>query len=99
MLIKKSLFQIITILFLFLLTAHPLSAQTPDPSPPPPPESTVEPGTLPIGFHLGQGDSTHMAAARRAGGAFAVVVFSWADIEPEPNYLYWEQPDAALRAA
>ncbi|MCB9106737.1 MAG: hypothetical protein H6633_21205 [Anaerolineales bacterium] len=99
LLTKKSLSKIIAILFLFLLIAPPLAAQTPDPSPPPPSEPTAEPGTLPIGFHLGQGDSTHMAAARRAGGTFAVVVFSWADIEPEPNYLYWEKPDAALRAA
>jgi photosystem II stability/assembly factor-like uncharacterized protein len=40
-----------------------------------------------------------MNAARVAGGQFVIKVFSWADIEPEPNYLYWEVPDATLRAA
>jgi hypothetical protein len=52
-----------------------------------------------LGFHVGAGDAAHMWAVQRAGGEFAVVVFSWEDIEPTPNYLYWEQPDAALRAA
>ncbi|NJN98825.1 MAG: hypothetical protein HC875_34400 [Anaerolineales bacterium] len=52
-----------------------------------------------LGFHIGRGDALHLEAARAAGGGFVVVVFSWADIEPEPNYLYWEVPDAALRAA
>ena len=28
-----------------------------------------------------------------------VVVFSWEDIEPTPGYFYWEQADAAVRAA
>jgi len=40
-----------------------------------------------------------MTAARTAGGSFAVVVFAWDTIEPEPGRLYWEIPDAALRAA
>jgi photosystem II stability/assembly factor-like uncharacterized protein len=52
-----------------------------------------------LGFHLARGDSAHMQAARAAGGQFVIKVFSWADIEPEPNYLYWEVPDAAVRAA
>ncbi len=52
-----------------------------------------------LGFHIGQGDAAHFAAAQAAGGQFAIVVFSWQDIEPTPNYLYWETPDAALRAA
>ena len=52
-----------------------------------------------LGFHIAGGDAAHLAAARAAGGTFAVKVFSWADIEPEPNYLYWEVPDATLRAA
>jgi photosystem II stability/assembly factor-like uncharacterized protein len=52
-----------------------------------------------LGFHIARGDAAHLAAARAAGGGFAVKVFSWADIEPEPNYLYWERPDATLRAA
>ena len=51
-----------------------------------------------LGFHLSRGDAAHMEAAREAGGRVAVVVFSWADIEPVPNQLYWEKPDAALRA-
>ncbi|MCB0209126.1 MAG: hypothetical protein KDJ52_07345 [Anaerolineae bacterium] len=96
---KKSLSKIGAILVLFFLTARSLAAQTPDAAPSPQPDTTVAPNTLPIGFHIGQGDSTHMEAVRRAGGTFAVIVFSWADIEPEPNYLYWEKPDAALRAA
>ncbi|NEP85114.1 MAG: hypothetical protein F6K39_47700, partial [Okeania sp. SIO3B3] len=52
-----------------------------------------------LGFHLGRGDSAHMEAAHAAGADFVVVVFSWANIEPAPNYLYWEVPDAAIRAA
>jgi hypothetical protein len=35
-----------------------------------------------LGFHIARGDSAHLAAVRAAGGAFAVKVFSWADIEP-----------------
>lgn len=77
------------ILLLALVAPHPALAQSP------PPEFRP----LEIGFHLGQGDASHMQAARAAGGKFVVVVFSWADIEPEPDYLYWELPDAALRAA
>lgn len=96
---KKPFIPIITFLVLLLLTTRPATAQTPDAPSPLPPEATVEPETLPIGFHIGQGDALHMEAVRRAGGRFAVVVFSWDDIEPEPNYLYWERPDAALRAA
>jgi hypothetical protein len=52
-----------------------------------------------LGFHIGRGDAAHLAAVRAGGGSFAVTVFNWADIEPEPNYLYWEVPDATLRAA
>lgn len=52
-----------------------------------------------LGFHIDRGNDAHLGAARAAGGKFAVVVFSWADIEPVPNYWYWEVPDAALRAA
>jgi photosystem II stability/assembly factor-like uncharacterized protein len=66
-------------------------AQTPQPE--------AESNLLPIGFHLGQDDALHMEAVRAAGGSFAVVVFNWANIEPEPNYVYWEVPDAALRTA
>jgi hypothetical protein len=51
------------------------------------------------GFHVGGGDSAHFAAAAAAGGRFAVVVFSWRDIQPTPDTLYWETPDAVLRAA
>ena len=76
------------LILLFLSTRPPAAAQSPPPAPAPQ-----------LGFHLGRGDSLHMEAVRAAGGSFAVVVFSWADIEPEPNYLYWEVPDAALRAA
>lgn len=52
-----------------------------------------------LGMHVARGDAAHMLAARYAGAQFVVVVFSWRDIEPTPNYLYWEIPDAALRAA
>ncbi|MFO7634928.1 MAG: hypothetical protein R6W76_20445 [Caldilinea sp.] len=52
-----------------------------------------------LGMHVARGDAAHMLAAREAGAVFVVVVFSWRDIEPTPNYLYWETPDAALRAA
>jgi photosystem II stability/assembly factor-like uncharacterized protein len=52
-----------------------------------------------LGFHIAQGDALHMAAARAAGGRFVVLVFNWDDIEPAPGYVYWEAPDAALRAA
>lgn len=40
-----------------------------------------------------------MRAVQQGGGDFAVVVFSWRDIEPVPNYFYWDQVDAVLRAA
>ena len=40
-----------------------------------------------------------MQAVREAGGDFVVAVISWEDVEPTPNYLYWEKPDALLRAA
>ena len=76
---------------LFLFSACPVMAQSPQPTP--------EPAPLSLGFHLGRGDARHFEAARTAGGGFAVVVFSWANIEPEPGYLYWEEPDAAVRAA
>jgi len=52
-----------------------------------------------LGFHVARGDSAHLSAAAEAGAAFAVLVFSWQDIEPTPGYFYWEVPDAALRAA
>ena len=52
-----------------------------------------------LGYHISRGDAAHMAAARAAGARFVVVVFSWRDIEPIPGSLYWETPDAALRAA
>ena len=74
----------------WLAAARPASAQ----SPTPPPEFSPA-----LGFHVAQGDALHMQAVKAAGGQFAVVVFTWANIEPEPNYVYWEQPDAALRAA
>lgn len=50
-------------------------------------------------MHIARGDAAHAVAARAAGAEFVVVVFSWRDIEPTPNYFYWETPDAALRAA
>jgi hypothetical protein len=74
-----------------LLFSHPAAAQAPQPA--------AEPTSISVGFHLGRGDAQHFEAARAAGGRFAVVVFSWTDIEPEPGYLYWEVPDAAVRAA
>lgn len=52
-----------------------------------------------LGFHIERGDVTHLEAARAAGGSFVVLVFAWDTIEPEPNRLYWEVPDAAVRAA
>jgi photosystem II stability/assembly factor-like uncharacterized protein len=72
-------------LLLCLLAGPSLHAQSPEPAA--------------LGFHLGHGDATHFEAARAAGGRFAVVVFSWANLEPEPGYFYWQEPDAALRAA
>lgn len=53
----------------------------------------------PLGFHVARGDAAHLHAARQAGGEFVVVVLSWRDIQPTPDRLYWEIPDAALRAA
>lgn len=61
--------------------------------------STPQPSTPQLGMHIARGDAAHMLAARRAGAEFIVMVFPWRDIEPAPNYLYWEMPDAALRAA
>lgn len=52
-----------------------------------------------LGYHVSRADSVHLAAARGAGAQFVVVVFSWRDIEPIPGVFYWEEPDAALRAA
>jgi hypothetical protein len=96
---------LVTIIILFSLTFVTVppssSAQTPEPAPGsaqvtgPPADETA----FSLGFHVGRGDAVHMEAARAAGGSFAVVVFSWANIEPAPGYLYWEVPDAALRAA
>jgi hypothetical protein len=59
----------------------------------------AQPSAPLLGMHIARGDAAHMLAAREAGAEFVVVVFSWRDIEPVPNYLYWETPDAALRAA
>ena len=84
----------VQLLRLFLMLAWLLVASRPVAAQP-----LAEFRSLDIGFHLGQGDAGHMQAARVAGGRFVVVVFSWADIEPEPGYLYWELPDATLRAA
>lgn len=52
-----------------------------------------------LGFHVARGDAVHLEAARRAGGEFVVVVFSWRDIQPTPDRTYWEAPDAAVRGA
>ena len=52
-----------------------------------------------LGFHIQRGDAQHFAAAHNAGASFVVLVFSWEDIEPTPGYFYWEQADAAVRAA
>ena len=46
-----------------------------------------------------RGDAAHMEAASDAGADFAVIVFSWRDIEPSPGYFYWIEPDAAVRSA
>jgi len=51
------------------------------------------------GFHVKRGDGQHLSAAKDGGASFVVLVFSWRDIEPVEGYLYWETPDAALRAA
>ncbi|MCS6845268.1 MAG: hypothetical protein NZ528_13250 [Caldilineales bacterium] len=53
----------------------------------------------PLGFHVARGDAAHLEAAYRAGAEFAVVVFSWRDIQPTPDRVYWEAPDAAVRGA
>lgn len=82
----KLLFNLIGLAVL-LATSLPARAQTPEP-----------PG-LALGFHLAKGDSQHFEAARAAGAKFVVVVFNWANIEPEPGYHYWTEPDAALAAA
>ena len=52
-----------------------------------------------LGFHIHRGDAAHLGAAHAAGGQFVVLVFSWQDIEPTPNYLYWERTDSALMLA
>lgn len=52
-----------------------------------------------LGMHIARGNAAHMLAAQNAGAEFVVVVFSWQDIEPVPNYFYWETPDAVMRAA
>ncbi len=88
---KQNCGVVLLLILLLLAAPTPTTAQSPQPN--------SGPRSLPIGFHIGRGDSVHMEAVRAAGGSFAVVVFSWANIEPEPNYLYWEIPDAALRAA
>lgn len=78
-------------LLIIMAMPHPARAQTPEPTP--------SPALIPLGFHLAQGDSQHFEAARAAGAEFAVVVFSWANIEPEPGYHYWSDTDAVLSAA
>jgi ligand-binding sensor domain-containing protein len=78
--------------FTLLLATLMILTGAPDPA-------QSQPDPLPLGFHLHHGDARHLAAARQAGGAFGVVVFSWADIEPTPGYFYWERPDSILRAA
>ncbi|MCB0064394.1 MAG: hypothetical protein KDE19_19855, partial [Caldilineaceae bacterium] len=55
--------------------------------------------TVPIGFHIDQANANHLQAAKQAGGSFVVYVMNWANIEPTSGYLYWEESDAALRAA
>lgn len=66
----------------------------------PAPAATATPeAPPPLGFHIARGDAAHMQAVRQAGGRFAVVVLSWRDIQPLPDRLYWEDPDAALRSA
>lgn len=52
-----------------------------------------------LGFHVATGDGEHIRAAANAGASFVVVVFAWDSIEPVPGFFYWEEPDAALRAA
>ena len=52
-----------------------------------------------LGFHIAAGNVEHIEAARAAGADFVVVVFNWDTVEPDPNNIYWEVPDAALRTA
>ena len=79
------------VLALFLLTLLPSPARAQST----PPDSTP----LSYGFHINDGTAAHMQAVRETSGDFVVAVMSWEDIEPTPNYLYWEEPDALLRAA
>ncbi len=74
-------------LLIFLFSLIPPFAAAQSPSPPQ------------LGFHIAQGDAQHIEAAHAAGAGFVVIVFSWADIDPEENHLYWDVPDATLRAA
>jgi photosystem II stability/assembly factor-like uncharacterized protein len=53
---------------------------------------------LRYGMHAGS-EPADLAWVRQAGFDWAVVVFSWRDIEPLPGNYFWEMPDAFLRAA
>ncbi len=78
------------VLLVLLLTLLPASTHA---------QSTTPDSTPQLGFHINDGTAAHMQAVREAGGGFVIAVMSWEDIEPTPNYLYWEKPDALLRAA
>jgi photosystem II stability/assembly factor-like uncharacterized protein len=45
------------------------------------------------------GEPANLSWVRQAGFDWAVVVFSWRDVEPLPGHYFWELPDAFLRAA
>ncbi len=62
------------------------------------PKTKAQGGPM-LGFHLAQGNVEHIEAAKAAGAGFVVLVFNWDTIEPDPNNVYWEVPDAALRTA
>ncbi|MEM7349068.1 MAG: hypothetical protein AAF485_32970, partial [Chloroflexota bacterium] len=80
----KLLPLLLIILILILLPSNPIAAQEEGPA---------------LGFHIAQGDVAHIQAAKAAGADFVVLVFNWSTIEPDPNNIYWEVPDAALRTA
>ncbi len=89
---SNTVFKYVTIVIAPLLILAFIGLQTTG-------QTASEPAGPQLGFHIVRGDAAHLDAVKAAGGDFAVVVFSWEDIEPEPNYLYWEVPDAALRTA
>ncbi|MGQ9584857.1 MAG: hypothetical protein ACUVXG_05600 [Anaerolineae bacterium] len=77
----------------------PTSTPWPTPTATPPATSKPLPSFPSLGFHLDQVDDALFQAAAEAGAEWVVVVFAWADIQPEPGYTYWEVPDQALAMA